>query len=93
MALTLRGLELGGCLADDMGLGKTIQVLGVLSMSRRNKEKGTDLLVVPASLVDNWRLEIERFAPELKVLIAHPSHIPSPELKKLPKKRWMPTTR
>jgi len=83
---TLRGLELGGCLADDMGLGKTIQVLGVLSMSRRNKEKGTDLLVVPASLIDNWRLEIERFAPELKVLIAHPSHIPSPELKKLPKK-------
>ena len=84
---TLRGLELGGCLADDMGLGKTIEVLGVLSMSRRRKEKGTDLLVVPASLVDNWRLEIERFAPELKVLIAHPSRIPSPELKKLPKKR------
>jgi superfamily II DNA or RNA helicase len=84
---TLRGLELGGCLADDMGLGKTIQVLGVLSMSRRNKEKGTDLLVVPASLVDNWRLEIERFAPALKVLIAHPSHIPSAKLKKLPKKR------
>ena len=83
---TLRGLELGGCLADDMGLGKTIQVLGVLSMSRRNQEKGTDLLVVPASLVDNWRLEIERFAPALKVLIAHPSHLPSCELKKLPKK-------
>ncbi len=86
---TLRGLELGGCLADDMGLGKTIQVLGLLSMSRRdrsNTEKGTDLLVVPASLVDNWRMEIERFAPELKVLIAHPSRIPSPELKTLPKK-------
>ena len=83
---TLRSLELGGCLADDMGLGKTIQVLGVLSMTRRNKEKGSDLLVVPASLVDNWRLEIERFAPELKVLIAHPSRIPSAELKKLPKK-------
>ena len=84
---TLRGLELGGCLADDMGLGKTIQVLGVLSVSRRNKENGTDLLVVPASLVDNWRLEIERFAPELKVLIAHPSRIPSSELKKLSKKK------
>jgi len=85
--MTLRGLALGGCLADDMGLGKTIQVLGVLSMSRRNKEKGTDLLVVPASLVDNWRLEIERFSPGLKVLIAHPSRMPSSELKKLPKKR------
>ena len=83
---TLRGLQLGGCLADDMGLGKTIQVLGVLSMSRRNNENGTDLLVVPATLVDNWRAEIERFAPELKVLIAHPSCIPSAELKKLPKK-------
>ncbi len=84
---TLRGLELGGCLADDMGLGKTIQVLGVLNSSRRKKEKGTDLLVVPASLVDNWRLEIERFAPKLKALIAHPSQIPSAELKKLSKKR------
>jgi len=80
---TLRGLELGGCLADDMGLGKTIQVLGLLSLSRRHREPGTDLLVVPASLVDNWRLEIESFAPQLKVLIAHPSHIPSPELKRL----------
>lgn len=83
----LRSLELGGCLADDMGLGKTIQVLGVLSMSRHKKKKGTDLLVVPASLVDNWLQEIERFAPDLKVLIAHPSHIPSPELKNLSKKR------
>ena len=84
---TLRGLELGGCLADDMGLGKTIQVLGLLSLSQRNKEAGTDLLVVPASLVDNWRLEIERFAPKLKVLIAHPSRIPSAELRKLPRER------
>jgi non-specific serine/threonine protein kinase len=80
---TLRGLELGGCLADDMGLGKTIQVLAVLSLILRSREKGTDLLVVPASIIDNWRLEIERFVPELKVLIAHPSRTPSTELKKL----------
>ena len=84
---TLCGLELGACLADDMGLGKTIQVLGVLNLSRRKKEKGTDLLVVPASLVDNWRLEIERFAPKLKVLIAHPSRMPSADLKTLSKTR------
>ena len=40
-------------------------------------EARCDLLVVPASIVDNWCLEIKRFAPELKVLIAHPSRIPS----------------
>jgi non-specific serine/threonine protein kinase len=84
---TLRGLELGGCLADDMGLGKTIQVLAVLSLVLRGKEKGTDLLVVPASIIDNWRLEIERFAPKLKVLIAHPSRIASAELNQLPNKK------
>ncbi len=84
---TLRALELGGCLADDMGLGKTIQVLGVLNLNRDDNDKGTDLLVVPASLVDNWRLEIERFAPRLKALIAHPSRIPSPQLNKLSKQQ------
>ncbi len=85
--LALRGLELGGCLADDMGLGKTIQVLAVLNIGRRSKDKGTDLLVVPASVLDNWRNEIDRFAPSLKVLMAHPSHLPAPKLKTLPRKR------
>lgn len=79
----LRSLALGGCLADDMGLGKTIQVLAVLSMLRRKKAAGTDLLVVPASLVDNWHAEMRRFAPKLAALIAHPSHIPSAGLKRL----------
>ena len=83
----LRSLELGGCLADDMGLGKTIQVIGLLNLARKNGERGTDLLVVPASLVDNWRRELERFAPGLTVLVAHSSQLPSATLKKLPKKR------
>ena len=76
----LRSLELGGCLADDMGLGKTIQVLAILSMLQREKAEGTDLLVVPASLIDNWHSEMQRFAPALNVLVAHPSHIPRTSL-------------
>jgi non-specific serine/threonine protein kinase len=80
---TLRTLRLGGCLADDMGLGKTIQVLALLSLLCRKKESGTDLLVVPATLIDNWRGEMARFAPALKPLIAHPSHMPTPALKSI----------
>ena len=87
--LTLRGLRLGGCLADDMGLGKTIQALAVFCLAAQNGEaqngeKGPDLLVVPASLLENWRREAARFAPRLRLLIAHPSRIPSVRLKKLP---------
>ena len=97
--LTLRGLRLGGCLADDMGLGKTIQALAVFCLAAQdreaqngetrngetqNSEKGPDLLVAPASLLENWRREAERFAPRLRLLIAHPSRIPSARLRKLP---------
>ncbi|MFN0076978.1 MAG: DEAD/DEAH box helicase [Prosthecobacter sp.] len=31
------------------------------------------LLVVPASLVGNWKAEVAKFAPDLKLFIAHPS--------------------
>ncbi len=82
---SLRHLELGACLADDMGLGKTLQVLAVLSLARREPDAGTDLLVVPASLIDNWRLEAERFAPQLSLLIAHPSRIATRRLAQLPR--------
>jgi len=80
---TLWSLGLGGCLADDMGLGKTIQVIALLSMLESRDEPGVDLLVVPASLVENWRLELARFAPRLRALIAHPSQLPSPRIKAL----------
>ncbi len=38
------------------------------------------LLVVPASLIANWQREIERFAPDLSVFVAHPSERPGREL-------------
>ncbi len=81
---TLSRLGLGGCLADDMGLGKTIQVLAlVLLLKRERALPGPHLLVVPASLLANWRAEAERFAPSLRVLVAHPSAISREELASL----------
>lgn len=81
----LTKLGLGACLADDMGLGKTIQVLTlllVLKQEQKNKSRA-NLLVAPASLLANWSLEAERFAPSLRVLIVHPSAMPAAELRGL----------
>ena len=81
----LAKLGLGACLADDMGLGKTIQVLSLLLVLKRQEsaKPQPSLLVAPASLLANWGSEIERFAPGLKALIAHPSALPAAELKTL----------
>ena len=76
-------LGIGACLADDMGLGKTIQVLALLLVLHRqsNGNRQPSLLVAPASLLANWASEIERFAPSLKAIIAHPSEIPANDLR------------
>jgi len=68
-------LGLGPCLADDMGLGKTIQVLALLLHLKHDstQRENPSLLVVPASLIANWKAEISRFAPSLSMFIAHPS--------------------
>ena len=85
----LHRLGLGACLADDMGMGKTIQVISLLVVlqqesSIERRPSGTapsSVLVAPASLLSNWAVEVERFAPTLKVLIAHPSSMSAADLK------------
>ncbi|MBN1524930.1 MAG: DEAD/DEAH box helicase [Spirochaetales bacterium] len=67
----LDSLSLGGCLADDMGLGKTVQILAFLCGIRKT-QKSASLLILPASLVDNWLREIGQFLPSLKYHVAHP---------------------
>lgn len=66
-------LETGlhGILADDMGLGKTLQsITHILAEveSGRNQDRPS-LVIAPTSVVLNWQREVEKFAPDLSVLV------------------------
>lgn len=71
----LNQMQLGGVLADDMGLGKTIQIISLilLRLHIHSESSFHCLLVVPASLIGNWKSELGRFAPSLSFWVAHPS--------------------
>jgi superfamily II DNA or RNA helicase len=60
----LAELSLSACLADDMGLGKTVQIVALLL---HRAKTGPALVVAPTSVCDNWRDELVRFAPSLRV--------------------------
>ncbi|WP_173915636.1 DEAD/DEAH box helicase [Halobacillus sp. Marseille-Q1614] len=67
---TLATYGLGGVLADDMGLGKTLQSIAfILYEKEAQRLKQPVLIVTPASLVYNWKKEIEKFAPSLTVQV------------------------
>lgn len=57
----------GGILADDMGLGKTLQVITFMALLKQ-KQEGTNLIVVPTTLIFNWENELKKFCPDLKYL-------------------------
>ncbi|MEE9452124.1 MAG: DEAD/DEAH box helicase, partial [Gammaproteobacteria bacterium] len=72
----------GACLADDMGLGKTIQVITLLLIKKQQakKNKRPSLLILPASLLSNWKAELQAFAPSLKAVYVHASEMSSKRL-------------
>jgi hypothetical protein len=60
----LQEQKLGGCLADDMGLGKTIQTITLLS-EVYPKQRKPSLVVMPKSLLFNWKNEVSKFNPAI----------------------------
>ncbi|MGB6301928.1 MAG: DEAD/DEAH box helicase, partial [Rivularia sp. (in: cyanobacteria)] len=63
---------LGACLADDMGLGKTVQFIAfLLHLQEESALEKPTLLVCPTSVLGNWEREVNKFAPNLKVLQYH----------------------
>jgi non-specific serine/threonine protein kinase len=80
----LSELGLGACLADDMGLGKTIQIISLLLAQQwHGGKKVPSLLVLPASLLSNWKSELAHFAPSLNIVCLHPSEMERPELEQI----------
>ncbi len=69
----------GGCLADDMGLGKTIQMIAYIlqqqekeaDVKRQDSRPRANLVVMPTSLLFNWQVELDKFAPHLKRLVVY----------------------
>jgi len=57
-----------GILADDMGLGKTVQVLAFISQLTI---LAPILIVLPTSLLFNWKHEIAQFLPGMPVVVHH----------------------
>ena len=55
----------GGFLCDEMGLGKTVQILTTILGNPRPRT----LIVVPKSIITQWRDEIIKFAPKLSINI------------------------
>jgi SNF2 family DNA or RNA helicase len=71
----LSQLGLGACLADDMGLGKTMQVISLLLVLKKKPSHNPSLLVLPASLLGNWKTELASFGPSLNCLFIHRSQM------------------
>jgi SNF2 family DNA or RNA helicase len=53
----------GGFLCDEMGLGKTIQLIATMLKN----PKPRTLIIVPKSIVAQWKSELAKFAPTLSV--------------------------
>ncbi len=68
---TLSHYGFGGILADDMGLGKTLQVLAFIKDEMKIGNNKPCLVVAPTSLVYNWKDEVSKFVPELRVNVVH----------------------
>ncbi|KAE8266127.1 hypothetical protein A4X09_0g6221 [Tilletia walkeri] len=65
----------GGLLADEMGMGKTVQMISLMlsdeeRRSKTDKARST-LVVAPTVALMQWANELQKYAPQFKVLLWH----------------------
>jgi non-specific serine/threonine protein kinase len=58
-------------------------VLSLLLVLKKQEQGKPSLLIAPASLLANWAAELERFAPSLRVLVAHTSVLSNEAIKNI----------
>lgn len=63
--------KIGGILGDDMGLGKTAQIIALVAWIIERKILKNILIVVPSTLLENWKREFMFFTPSLKPYLHH----------------------
>lgn len=80
--------KIGCILADEMGLGKTIQVIAFLAHLKEHGVRGPHMIFVPASTLENWTREFERFAPTIDVQTYYGSQAERAELRDVLKQRF-----
>lgn len=61
----------GTLLGDDMGLGKTAQIISLVSWLVEENLSHKILIVVPSTLLENWRREFLFFAPSIEIYLHH----------------------
>lgn len=54
-----------------MGLGKTVQIIGFISYIIEKGVSGPFLIIVPLSVLPNWKNEFTKFAPDIPVITFH----------------------
>lgn len=60
-----------GCIiGDEMGLGKTLQIIALIT-KRKETTNRPSLIISPASLLENWLREFNKFTLGLKVIVHH----------------------
>lgn len=76
---------ISGILADEMGLGKTVQSIAFLCHVAENYGVwGPFLIISPASTLHNWQQEMQKFAPQFKVV----PYWGSPNQRKILRQFW-----
>ena len=60
-------------LSDDMGLGKTVQSIAAIRILKVQGKIESALVVAPTSILEQWRRELDRWAPELSAIIVRGS--------------------